>query len=86
MSARLTDEQIAAWVTDRYYNAAENANVPTLAAVLAAEVQEYRTRRCDGCVHASDMRTGDDHVLCVGIDRFVPAHHACNAWTPRPSC
>ncbi len=41
-SDRLTDEQIATWALDRWYNAQTQNNEPTVTALLAREVQQWR--------------------------------------------
>lgn len=46
MSNRLTDEQVAEQVVCR-----RGQSCWYVTCLLAQEVQEYRSRRCDGCVH-----------------------------------
>ena len=82
MTARLTDEQVAAWV------ALADPARSDHAIALACEVQEYRTRRCDGCAWWKPG-TGEcaEPTVYAGTGScsiYTPADHACTAWTVRP--
>ena len=85
MTDRLTDEKVSRYVDMGNYPATSCANDDTIA--LAREVQEWRTRRCDGCCWWKPA-TGEcvEPNVYAGTGYcsiYTPADHACNAWTPK---